>query len=56
MSDTLTDAETETLNDKLINFKAKAVIDTPADTLFEVHDRRLGDILVNIEVQALIER
>ena len=36
VSDTLTEAEAEPLNDTIINIKAKAVMKTPAETLSEV--------------------
>ena len=54
-SDKLTEAEAETLNHPLINVLAKAVIDTPADTLSEVDAKKLCDTLANVDVVALVE-
>ena len=42
VSDTLTEAVAEPLNDTMVNFKPKAVIDTPADTFPKVLLRHLA--------------
>ena len=55
MSDTLTEAVAEPLNDTMVNFKAKAVIDTPADTLPKVYAKTFGDTVANFEFVALVE-
>ena len=39
----------------MVNFKAKAVIDTRADTLPKVHAKTFGDTLANFEFVALVE-
>ena len=55
VSDTLTEAVAEPLNDTMVNLKAKAVIDTPADTLPKIHAKTFGDTLANFEFVALVE-
>ena len=39
----------------MVNFKAKAVIDTRGDTLPKVHSKTFGDTLANFEFVALVE-
>jgi len=56
VSVTLKEAVAEPLNDTMVNVKAKAVIDTPADTLSKVDAKTLGDTLTNFEVVALVDR
>ena len=54
--DTLTEAEAETLNEKLVNVQAKAFVDTPAEPLSEVHVKRLDDTHSNLEFAAQVVR
>ena len=56
VSDTLTQGEAEPVNETMVNVKAKAVINTPADTLPKVHAKTFGVTLNNFEVVALVER
>ena len=45
-----------TLNDRLVNVRPRAVIDTPAATLSEVDANTINDTLANVDVVALVER
>ena len=50
VSNTLKEAEADTLNDILVNVQPKAVINTPADTLSDVDAATLNDTLANVDV------
>jgi len=52
VSFTLKEAVAEPLNDTMVNVKAKAVIETPADTLSKVD----ANTLANFEVVSLVDR
>ena len=56
VSDTLTEAEAETLNEKLVNVQTKAFVDTPAESLSEVHAKTLDDTHSNLEFVAQVVR
>lgn len=56
VSDTLTEAGAETINDTLNNVYVKALIDTRAEPLSEMDANTLGETLANVDVVALVER
>jgi len=56
VSNTLTEAEAETLNNTLVNVKPKALIDTLTEPLLQVNTKTLGDTFANVKVVALVER
>ena len=45
-----------TLNDTLVNVRARALIYTPACTLSEVDAKTINDTLAKVDVVALVER